>query len=122
MVLRQTQTLAGSNSYRVLFAIQWVFAGLALIVLPFFPESPYHLVARGDLTKARVNTYRLHNKDFDADSYLIMIAQDLDASSVAAAKEPSFKECFKGTNKQRTLIAMSTFVVQAVSGVSWMIG
>lgn len=122
VVLRQTQSLAGSNSYRVLFAIQWVFAGLALVALPFFPESPYHLVARGDLTKARTNTYKLHDASFDADSYLIVIAQDLDTSSRLAAEEPSFKECFKGTNKQRTFIAMSTFVVQAVCGISWMIG
>ena len=70
VVMRQTQYFTNANSYRILFAVQWIFAGMALLALPFFPESPYHLVAQGRIEKARVNTRRLHNGDFDVEGFI----------------------------------------------------
>ena len=121
VALQQTQNFKGKNAYLTLFAIQWPFAIVALVFLYWFPESPYHLVAGGRIIQARKNSYRLHDNKFDVDGYIAMIQLDLD-SQAQVESEASFKECFRGTNRLRTLIAISTFFVQSVSGVSWIIG
>jgi sugar porter (SP) family MFS transporter len=121
VVMRQTQFFNNANSYRILFAVQWVFAGIALIILPFFPESPYALVAQGRMSKAIKNTRRLHDADFDTEGFIASIKIDLETQA-KTQREASFKECFQGKNTFRTLIAMSTFFVQSVSGMSWIIG
>ena len=121
VVMRQTQYFNNANAYRILFGLQWAFAGLALLILPFFPESPYHLVSQGKIEKARVNTKRLHNANFDVDGFIASIKQDLE-TQIKTQNEASFKECFQGRNTLRTLIAMSTFFIQSVCGIGWIIG
>ncbi|RDW90989.1 hypothetical protein BP5796_02154 [Coleophoma crateriformis] len=121
VVMRQTQSLPGPNAYRILFGVQWIFAAISLAILPFFVESPYHLVAQGKDDKARVNIRKLYGDDTNAEGMLVSIKADLDNAN-QTLRAASFRDCFRGTNTQRTLIAMSTFVVQAVCGISWIIG
>lgn len=121
VVMRQTQYSNGPNAYLILFGIQWVFAGAALLALPWFPESPYHLVSQGRMEKARKNVRRLHKQDFDVDGYIASIQVDLETQS-RTEREASFKECFRGKNSKRTLIAMSTFFIQSICGIGWIIG
>lgn len=121
VVLRQTQNIPGPNSYRIPFAVQWIFAAAALILLPFFPESPYHLVGQGRMSKATANARRLHGAEFDIEGFIASINQDLNTQA-KTNQAASFRECFRGTNTLRTLIAMSTFFIQSVSGISWIIG
>ncbi|KAG9230457.1 general substrate transporter [Amylocarpus encephaloides] len=121
VVMRQTQYSQGPNAYLILFAIQWVFAGLALLALPFFPESPYHLVSQGRFDKARANAKRLYDAKFNVDGYIASIQLDLDTQA-RTERDASYRECFRGKNNLRTLIAMSTFFVQSVCGIGWIIG
>jgi len=121
VVMRQTQHVAGANSYRITFGVQWIFAAFALAILPFFPESPYHLISQGHIDKARSNTRRLHDKDFDVEGFLASVKADLEAY-IETERAASYRECFKGKNKRRTLIAMSTFFIQSVCGITWIIG
>jgi hypothetical protein len=37
-VTRQASFLEGAMQYKVIFAVQWGFAGVGLAILPFFPE------------------------------------------------------------------------------------
>ena len=121
VVARQTQYTQNANSYRIIFAVQWIFAGIGLIFLPFFPESPYCLVAQGRTEKARANAQRLHDANFDTDGFIASIKSDLETQT-KNQREASFKACFQGKNRKRTLIAMSTFFIQSVCGISWIIG
>lgn len=121
VVMRQTQYLSGANAYRVLFSIQWYFAALALMALPFFPESPYFLIAQGRIEKARKNMQKLYGKDVDAERRITEITNNI-AMENDLSGNASFKQCFKGTDRLRTFIATSTFVVQAVCGISWIVG
>lgn len=121
VVMRQTQYSNGPNAYLILFGIQWVFAGVALLALPWFPESPYHLVSQGRMEKARKNVRKLHGKEFDVDGYIASIQVDLETQA-RTEREASFKECFRGKNSKRTLIAMSTFFIQSICGIGWIIG
>jgi MFS family permease len=121
VVMRQTQYSLNSSSYQILFAVQWIFAGLALIVLPWFPESPYLLVAQGREDKAKKNVGRLYSRGGDVEGYLASVKSDLESKGKMQG-EASFRKCFQGTNTLRTLIAMSTFFIQATCGIGWIIG
>jgi MFS family permease len=121
LVMRQTQNIAGPNAYRVLFGVQWGFAAVSLLALPFFPESPYQLVSQGNQEKAKINIRKLHGRKFDEDGFLASILADLEVET-RLKRNASFMECFRGKNRQRTFIAMSTFIVQAMCGISWIIG
>lgn len=121
LVLQQTQYIAGKASYQTLFAVQWPFVAIALIFLPWLPESPYYLIERGQLPQAKKACQQLHDKKFDVEGYIASIQVDLETTSQTQA-EASYKECFQGTNRIRTIIATSTFFIQSVSGISWIIG
>lgn len=119
-VMRQASQIDGPNQYRVMFAVQWGFAAVAIVILPFFPESPYLLVAQGREEKAMMNIHRLHGAEFDADGFMASIRTDIDAEKTQ--ETAGFMECFRGKNLLRTFIACSTFLVQANSGVAWVVG
>lgn len=121
VVIHQTQNLPSANSYRILFAVQWIFAAIGLGVLFFFPESPYFLVAQGRIEKAKENARRLYGRGFDVDG-LISSIELLLMHEAETQKTASFRECFRGTNSKRTLIAMSTFFIQSICGIAWIIG
>jgi hypothetical protein len=119
-VLRQTQSFDGKNSYRILFAVQWGFAAVALAILPFFPESPYHLMVQGRPEKARKNMVYLYGPDFDVDGLMSSIVASL--TSEGAAEQVGFVQCFKAPNRKRTFLALSAVFVQNMSGNLWVIG
>ena len=121
VVARQTQYLPNANSYRILFGVQWFFAAVGLCVLPFFPESPYFLVGQGRIGKAEINTRKLYKSDFDVSGFISSIQVVL-RREAETQKSASYRECFRGRNSLRSLIAMSTFFIQSVCGISWIIG
>lgn len=47
--------------YRIPFALQWVWPVFLIPLLYFVPESPYHLVRRGQLEQAERSIRRLQN-------------------------------------------------------------
>lgn len=121
IVMRQTQYYEDANTYRVLFGVQWVFAAVGLGVLYWFPESPYFLVGQGRMEKAKANARRLYRPDFDVEGFISSIKMTLDREA-ETQKEASFRECFRGTNTLRTLIATSTMFIQSICGIGWIIG
>ncbi|KAG0651218.1 Maltose transport MAL11 [Hyphodiscus hymeniophilus] len=123
-VMRQTTLgqYTGPLSYRILFSVQWGFAAVGLACLPFFPESPYWLVAHGKMEQARKNIVKLHNADFDVDGHLAEIKDSLDRLRMENESQGSYKECFNKANWKRTLVAVSVFFIQNACGSSWVIG
>ena len=121
IVAKATQNFTDSRSYQHIFAVQWIFAFVGLSILPLFPESPYFLVQNGKIEKATINTRRLYSANFDVNGMMASI-QELLKTEAENQQVASFRECFKGANKLRTSIAISTFFIQSICGISWIIG
>jgi predicted MFS family arabinose efflux permease len=122
-VVRQTAMLAGPDSYRILFSVQWGFAAVGLLLAPFLPESPISLIAHGKEESARRSIRRLYGSKFNVESHLTQIITMMQKEN-STEKESSggYARCFEKKNLMRTLVCMSVFFIQANSGVAWVNG
>ncbi|KAJ0304619.1 hypothetical protein Brms1b_011207 [Colletotrichum noveboracense] len=121
-VMREASHYGDARAYKVLFATQWGFAAVALVFLPFFPESPYWLVAHGRAEKARKNLERLHDSTYDYDGHMAEIHESLARQNQDNDSQGSYLECFSKTARKRTLVAIGMFFIQNASGPGWVVG
>ncbi|KAH7138979.1 general substrate transporter [Dendryphion nanum] len=121
-VMRQTSFYQSALSYKVLFATQWGYVALGLIILPFFPESPYWLVSHNRHAKARHNISKLHKPDYDVDGHMAEIHESLARLNQDNESQGSIGECFQRKHILRTMVATGVFFIQNASGSVWVIG
>ncbi|PSR80793.1 general substrate transporter [Coniella lustricola] len=104
-------------SYKIPFAVQWVWPVPLFIAALLAPESPWYLVRAGKLESAKKSLQRLsqpdHNVDYDATIALMVHTNKLEKEEQAGT---SYLDCFKGTNRRRTEIAIMCFVSQVTDG------
>ncbi|KPI37682.1 General alpha-glucoside permease [Cyphellophora attinorum] len=120
-VMRETQAMAGQNSYRVMYAVQWGFAGVGLAFLPFIPDSPFRLLARGKEDAARKSIRKLYG-EATVDTRVEEIRDILTNEEAAAKQGGSYRDCFNSVNRLRTTIVLSVFFIQNMSGIGWVVG
>ncbi|KAG6368933.1 hypothetical protein INS49_003151 [Diaporthe citri] len=103
--------------YKIPMAIQWVWPVPLFIVAFLAPESPWYLVRTGQLDKAKKSLIRLsepeHQSDHDATIALMVRTNELEKEERAGT---SYVDCFRGTNRRRTEIAVMCFVSQITNG------
>ena len=104
-------------SYRIPFAIQWVWP-LPLALAAFLaPESPWYLVRTNQLEKAKHSLQRLsepeHNVNYDDTVALMVHTNKLE---MAEREGVQLWDCFRGTNRRRTEIACMLFLSQITNG------
>jgi MFS transporter, SP family, general alpha glucoside:H+ symporter len=110
-------------SYRVPYAIQWIWP-LPIATAAFLaPESPWWLVRHGKIDQARNALLRLtskKNSSFNVEDTLAMMihTNELEIQQTAGT---SYWDCFKGVDLRRTEVTCITWLVQQTSG-SPMIG
>ncbi|KAL3443942.1 general substrate transporter [Aspergillus insuetus] len=110
----------GPAAYRIPFATQWAFAGVAVIAAFILPESPVWLVAQDRLDKARAAMHRL-GTDRDP-SFLHRIQMTLNSEEDGTGRGgqmATFAECFQGrTDLRRTLVIVWLNILQQFVGMS----
>lgn len=121
VILRGTSKFSPSPMvYKALFAVQWGFAASILCVIPFMPESPWWLVRKGKLEKARKSLKKLYGPN---DELIETRLSDIRQTIANSWKEEgTYFQCFLSTDRRRTLIAMAVFVVQLLSGAPFVLG
>lgn len=122
-VLRGFLHYQGDMSWRIPYAIQWVWPPLIMLGTLFAPESPWWLVRKGRLEDAKKSVMSLSSSnagvDFDPeDSVALMKATDDLEKEVSTST--SYWQCFRGVDLRRTEIAAVSYLAQAWCGTSLM--
>lgn len=105
------------GSYRIPFAIQWVWPAFLFPILLFAPESPWHLVRHRRLDEAEKSLRRLQrasaNIDVKQTLATIVYTNNLEEELSVGT---SYWDCFTGFELRRTEIACICFAGQVLSG------
>jgi MFS transporter, SP family, general alpha glucoside:H+ symporter len=104
-------------SYRVPFAIQWIWPIPLAIAAFLAPESPWYLVRKGRLEDAKKSLSRLsqpeHHHELDSSVALMVHTNKLEISEREGV---TYYDAFRGTNRRRTEIACMGFLSQITNG------
>ncbi|KAK4463006.1 general substrate transporter [Cladorrhinum samala] len=109
-------------AYRIPYALQWMWPLPLAIGIFFAPESPWWLVRKGKLDKAKRALLRLtslnRETDFDADETVDMMVHTT-ALEERTTTGASYLDCFKGHDLRRTEIVCMVWAIQNLSGNSF---
>ncbi|KAL9109388.1 MAG: hypothetical protein Q9227_005895 [Pyrenula ochraceoflavens] len=109
-------------AYRIPYALQWMWPLPLFIGIFLAPESPWWLVRKGGLDRAKTSLLRLtslnRETDFDADETLAMMVHTT-ALEEKITRGSSYLDCFKGTDLRRTEIVCMVWAIQNLSGNSF---
>ncbi|KAH7013666.1 general substrate transporter [Ilyonectria destructans] len=104
-------------SYRVPFAIQWIWPIPLFIGAWMAPESPWFLVRTNQLDAAKKSLQRLsepeHQVDFDGTIAMMVHTNKLE---IEEREGVNYWDAFRGTNRRRTEIACMGFMSQITNG------
>ncbi|KAK6540243.1 hypothetical protein TWF694_009058 [Orbilia ellipsospora] len=104
-------------SYRIPYALQWVWPVPIIIGCIFAPESPWWLVRQGRIQEAENTVRRLTsaNSGIDVHKTVSMMIQT-DELEKEITSGTSYIDCFKGTDLRRTEIACMVWGIQTMCG------
>ncbi|RDL40783.1 putative alpha-glucoside transport protein [Venustampulla echinocandica] len=109
-------------SYRIPFALQWMWPVPLLVGIAMAPESPWWLVRKGRVQDAKKALLRLtslnRETDFNADETIAMMVHTT-ALEEKITSGASYWDCFKGTDLRRTEIICMVWAIQNLSGNSF---
>ncbi|KAL7424669.1 hypothetical protein Q5752_000353 [Cryptotrichosporon argae] len=105
-IFKGMSELTGTWSYRIPFAVQWVWIVPLFLIATFAPESPWFLVRAGRLKEAEHALSRLGKRSETRDpARIVAMMVRTNEHEKEHAESLSYRECFKGVNLRRTEIA-----------------
>lgn len=132
IVANFTESYASEKSYRVPIGLQFLWSGVLAIGMLFSPESPRYLIRAGKWEKAVRSKVRLSGLPADhplVQEELLEIQGNYEHE--LRLGKPSWRECWKGNNRRRTLLgifmqiwqqcnsAFFSFILIQVTGVNF---
>ncbi|KIW87688.1 uncharacterized protein Z519_11662 [Cladophialophora bantiana CBS 173.52] len=109
-------------SYRIPYALQWMWPVPLLVGIFLAPESPWWLVRKGRIDDAKRSLLRLtslnRETDFDADETIAMMVHTT-ALEEKITRGATYWDCFKGSDLRRTEIVCMVWAIQNLSGNSF---
>ncbi|KAJ6142139.1 hypothetical protein N7497_011238 [Penicillium chrysogenum] len=117
-VLRGVLTRSDQWSYRIPFALQWVWPIPLMIGIIFAPEPPWWLVRKNRLEEAKAALRRLTSPgriEFDADQAITLMVVTTE-SERETGTGTRYIDCFRAVDLRRTSIACCCWGIQILSG------
>ncbi|RDW68766.1 uncharacterized protein DSM5745_08526 [Aspergillus mulundensis] len=104
-------------SYRIPFAVQWIWPAPLFVIAIFMPESPWWLVRHGQYGAAEKTVQGLMAES-ESDNARKVVAMMIHTNDIEAEIEAgsSYLDCLRGSNLRRTEIACVTFAGQVLAG------
>ncbi|KEY70715.1 hypothetical protein S7711_09883 [Stachybotrys chartarum IBT 7711] len=96
-----------TRSFRYIFALQYLFAGIYLLVVYWLPESPNFYVNREQYEKAEEIIGRLYGRDYDTKRHINFLIRtaEIEKQLRNVGKALSYRELFQGQNRIRMFIS-----------------
>ncbi|KAH8548447.1 general substrate transporter [Umbelopsis sp. PMI_123] len=114
-VLDSLQSRTDEWSYRIPFALQWMWPLPLFVAICFAPESPWWLIRRGRIEDATRSLKRLSNKNVLVDKVIAMMVKT-NHYEKEISEGTTYLDCFKGSNLRRTEICCMVWSIQNLSG------
>lgn len=104
------------SAYVVAFHSMWPFSAVPIIVALLIPESPVHLLRQQDLIGTLCSLRKLYTKSTDCDQ----LFKDLQhhVSQEDREERSSYGDCFRESNRRRTLIVIFVSMVPTLFGLN----
>lgn len=104
-------------SYRIPFALQWMWPLPLMVVCFFAPESPWYLVRKDRIEEAKHSLRRLGGNKTE-DQINGQLAMLIHTAKIESSLEEgaTYADCFQGTDLRRTEICCLAFCGQILSG------
>ncbi|KAH8199174.1 hypothetical protein TruAng_006643 [Truncatella angustata] len=108
------------TAFQMPSALQWLWAGLAIIAGLVVPESPSWLVSKGKIQSAHKAHGRLYSAKSDSTAAINLLVATVEEEKLhnATSESATYRECFQGTNSRRTLIIILANVLPQLVGVA----
>ncbi|CAH0051999.1 unnamed protein product [Clonostachys solani] len=107
-------------SWRIPFALQWLWIPILAVGSFFMPESPWYLVRSGKFAEAEKSTLRLMAKHEQPQAKpLVALMIHTNETERNMAEGTSYLDCFKGVDLRRTEIACVSFLGQITCGAQF---
>ena len=104
-------------SYRIPFAVQWVWPIPLFVILFFAPESPWYYIRVGRYDEAEKSVMRLGSVSQRAHAKLtVAMMTHTNELEKDMHQGTSYLDCFKGVDLRRTEIACMAFAAQPFCG------
>jgi SP family general alpha glucoside:H+ symporter-like MFS transporter len=128
IVLRGMISDTSNWSYRIPFALQWIFPIPIFIAVYFAPESPWWLIRQNRFVDAKKSLRRLRTKPSTQSDALFDAKIDGTLETMIRTNEheqemqsgTSYKDCFKGVDRRRTEITCMVWTIQTLCGGTFM--
>jgi SP family general alpha glucoside:H+ symporter-like MFS transporter len=119
-VLKGLINRPGQWSYRIPFAIQWIWPPFLLVAGFFMPESPYWYIRKGQRDKAEKVMQRVMapSQRHNAKAVVAMM-EHTNAIEREITEGTSYLDCFRGVDRRRTEIACIVFLAQITCGIQF---
>jgi len=116
-------SVTGDWSYRIPFALQWLWPPFLILGTFYAPESPFWLVRKGRLDEARRALLKLTSSnsgvDYDVDEQVALI-KSTNEMEMSHQKGINYWHCFQGVDLRRTEIACISYLAQTLCGSALM--
>ncbi|KAL2203661.1 maltose permease [Sarocladium strictum] len=87
-----------------------------VLVIFLLPESPSWLLLRDRREDALASMRKFRGDDAEAEAAIAKLQATIDKEHEIAQSKPSYADCFKGTNRRRTVIVCMTYMAQQFVG------
>ncbi|KEF59050.1 uncharacterized protein A1O9_03893 [Exophiala aquamarina CBS 119918] len=112
------EDIEGPDSYRICIISEFPFSALPILLSLLIPESPIYLVRKGRLEEAHKQQKRLDKANVDSRAKIERIqALILHEQEAAKSDRSRYADCFRGTDRRRTVIVLFSAVLPQLFGL-----
>lgn len=112
------EDIEGADSYRICIISEYPFSALPILLSILIPESPIYLVRKGRVEEAHKQQKRLDRANVDTGAKIERIqALILHEQEAAKSDRSRYIDCFRGTDRRRTIIVLFSAVLPQLFGL-----